>query len=148
MTFGVCEHPMINTALPSTTYLDQLSTERLSNQHHDEPSSFPCRFLPLERGYVALCGAITAPVLRSLLYLFCCLSGRLRYVRASWFHPGSPHITLLRNLSYKVACFCSNAQFWNTAESCIQETCAGSEIGDATNFIENICTVSSVSTGR
>ncbi|KAI9452276.1 hypothetical protein BJY52DRAFT_940756 [Lactarius psammicola] len=44
---------------------------------------------------------------------------------------------------YKVACFCSNPQFWSAARSCIQETCAASGIQDATNFINDLCNVSS-----
>ncbi|KAH9167111.1 hypothetical protein EDB89DRAFT_2075158 [Lactarius sanguifluus] len=44
---------------------------------------------------------------------------------------------------YKVACFCNNTQFLNAARSCIQETCAASGIQDATDFINDLCTVSS-----
>ncbi|KAH9020629.1 hypothetical protein EDB85DRAFT_1896082 [Lactarius pseudohatsudake] len=44
---------------------------------------------------------------------------------------------------YKVACFCNNTQFLSAARSCVQETCAASGIQDATDFINDLCTVSS-----
>ncbi|KAI9441918.1 hypothetical protein H4582DRAFT_1935894 [Lactarius indigo] len=50
---------------------------------------------------------------------------------------------------YKVACFCNNTEFLSAARSCVQETCAASGIQDATDFINDLCTVSStaLSTG-
>ncbi|KAI9447093.1 hypothetical protein BJY52DRAFT_1193660 [Lactarius psammicola] len=80
---------------------------------------------------------------RFLVVSFLLSTNRLRYVRTSSFNPGSRPIPLLSNLSYKVACFCSNPQFWSAARSCIQETCAASGIQDATNFINDLCNVSS-----
>ncbi|KAH9066010.1 hypothetical protein EDB83DRAFT_2674978 [Lactarius deliciosus] len=83
-------------------------------------------------------------LLRRFLIVSILLStDRLRYVRPSSYHPGPPHIHLLWNPSYKVACFCNNTQFLSAARSCVQETCAASGIQDATDFINDLCTVSS-----
>ncbi|KAI9451881.1 hypothetical protein BJY52DRAFT_964053 [Lactarius psammicola] len=44
---------------------------------------------------------------------------------------------------YKLPCFCSSPQFLSAARSCIQETCAAPDIQDATDFINDLCSISS-----